>query len=610
VTQLFRRYAWGVLVYNIAAVLWGAYVRASNSGAGCGNQWPSCGMVLEARPDPKSLVEFTHRASIALGLFLLIGLMVLAYRTFPKGHVVRKAVWYSFAFTISEALIGAALVLFKLVEHDASAYRAVAMTAHLTNTFLLLGSLTLTAWWTDESRKPQFKNQGATLWMLALALLSMLLLGMSGALVALIDTLIPADHIADALRRHWTPTAQLLVNIRILHPILALSVGLFLVLVAGLATHLRPSPAVRQMARFIGTIFLLQIGVGLVNRLLLAPIPLQMVHLLLADSVWVAVVLLTAAAVTEGVPHVELSNPTLSKAALAELGPVSWQDYLALTKPRVISLLLFTALTAMFIAKGGWPGLLPFIAVAIGFYCAAGSANAINMVIDRDIDGRMKRTSTRPTVTQKIPARDALVFALLLEIASFAILWGGASILSALLALAGLVYYIIVYTMLLKRRTWNNIVIGGAAGAFPPLVGWTAVADLNSLAWFLFAMIFLWTPVHFWALAILLKDDYAEAGVPMLPVVRGVQNTALQIGFYTILTVALSLAPFFMKEMSWIYAGAAVLLNLVLILRSAALYRKPDRPQASSLFHYSMLYLALLFLAMAVDRVWLPIGKA
>lgn len=608
-TRFFQRYAWGVLAFNIAVVLWGAYVRASDSGAGCGNHWPSCGMVLEPNAAPKAFIEFTHRASIALGFVLLIGLIVLAHRTFPPKHVVRKAVWSAFGFTVSEALIGAGLVLFKLVEHDASAYRAVVMTAHLINTFLLLGAFTLTAWWADESQQPQFKDQGATGWALALALFSAILLGISGALVALIDTLIPTEFVSQAMQRSWTPTAAFLVHTRIVHPIVALSVGLYLVLVAGLTMHLRPSPAVRRMAQVLFSVFLLQIGVGLINRLLMHPIPLQIVHLLLADLVWVSLILLSAAAVAVGVPHVELTNSALGAEALAQLGPVTWRDYVALTKPRVISLLLFTAVAAMFIAKGGWPGLIPFIAVTVGFYCAAGSANAINMVIDRDIDGRMKRTATRPTVTQKIPARDALIFALLLELASFAILWAGADLMSAMLALAGLVYYVIVYTMLLKRRTWNNIVIGGAAGAFPPLVGWTAVANLNPLAWFLFALIFLWTPVHFWALAILLKEDYAEAGVPMLPVVRGVHNTVVQIGFYTVLTVAVSLVPLFMKEMNWIYAGSAIVLNLVLILRSVALYRQPDRPRASSLFHYSMLYLALLFLAMAVDRAWVPFGR-
>jgi protoheme IX farnesyltransferase len=265
-------------------------------------------------------------------------------------------------------------------------------------------------------------------------------------------------------------------------------------------------------------------------------------------------------------------------------------------------------MTAMFIAKGGWPGLIPFLGVAFGFYMAAGSANAINMVIDRDIDGRMKRTATRATVTQQMSSRNALLFAFMLELASFVLLWTAANLLSAMLALAGLVYYVVIYTLLLKRRTWNNIVIGGAAGAFPPLVGWAAVTnDLSILAWLLFAIIFLWTPVHFWALAILLKDDYAEAGVPMLPVVHGERATTIHISVYTVLTVLISVAPVvYSYSLGWFYLVTAVLLNAVLVWYTIKLYQRPDRPRASSLFHYSMLYLALLFLAMAIDRAVLP----
>jgi protoheme IX farnesyltransferase len=221
----------------------------------------------------------------------------------------------------------------------------------------------------------------------------------------------------------------------------------------------------------------------------------------------------------------------------------------------------------------------------------------------------MGRTAKRPTVTQAIPPRAALQFALALMGGSFGLLWWAANLLSAMLALAGLAFYVVIYTLLLKRRTWANIVIGGAAGAFPPLVGWAAVTgDLSPLAWCLFGIVFLWTPVHFWALAILIKEDYARAGVPMLPVVRGERATVVQIAYYTVLTIAFSAVPVVLQgengraAVGWFYPGAAALLNGVLLLRSVQLYRRPERPQAKSLFKYSMVYLALLFLAMAVDR--------
>lgn len=285
----------------------------------------------------------------------------------------------------------------------------------------------------------------------------------------------------------------------------------------------------------------------------------------------------------------------------------TWRDYFWLTKPRVISLLLFTTMMAMLIAKGGWPGLGLFLAVFVGGYMAAGAANAYNMVIDRDIDGRMKRTAKRPTVTQAISSQNALIFASVLAAGSFLLLWKVANLNTALLAMAGLVWYVFIYTLYMKRRFWNNIVIGGAAGAFPPLVGWASVTgDLSLFAWYLFAIIFLWTPVHFWALAIMIKDDYKAVGVPMLPVVRGDHFTTVQIGLYTIWTVALTLVPVAMGELRWFYLALVMVLNAVLLLRSWQLYRKTERFTAVSLYKYSMLYLALLFMGMAIDRaLWM-----
>jgi protoheme IX farnesyltransferase len=225
------------------------------------------------------------------------------------------------------------------------------------------------------------------------------------------------------------------------------------------------------------------------------------------------------------------------------------------------------------------------------------------MVVDRDIDARMKRTSRRPTVTQRISSRDALLFAFSLALLAFLILWWGANLLSATLALMGLIWYVLVYTLYLKRRTWHNIVIGGAAGAFPPLVGYAAVTgDLNLFAWYLFALIFFWTPVHFWALALMIQDDYRAVGVPMLPVVLGERVTVLQIALYAVLTALISLMPLLLGELGPTYLAFSLILNGLLILKSLALYRHPERKAAVSLYKYSMLYLALLFVGMAVDR--------
>jgi len=297
-------------------------------------------------------------------------------------------------------------------------------------------------------------------------------------------------------------------------------------------------------------------------------------------------------------------NVTLAPEAIT--ASATWRDYLALTKPRVISLLLFTALAAMFVAadRSHPVTLLRFIAVAFGGFAAAGAANAINMAYDRDIDGRMDRTASRPTVTDQIPLANALLFAFVLESFSFVLLYALTNLLAAVMALSGLAFYVLVYTILLKRRTWHNIVIGGAAGAFPPLVGWTAVTNhLDSMSWLLFAIVFVWTPVHFWALSLLLKDEYAKVGIPMLPVVKGDRVTVTQIIAYSLVTFAVSLVPFFIHRLGVLYLVSAILLSGLLIAKSVKLYNNVERKEASGLFHYSMIYLAALFLMMVLDRV-------
>jgi protoheme IX farnesyltransferase len=287
----------------------------------------------------------------------------------------------------------------------------------------------------------------------------------------------------------------------------------------------------------------------------------------------------------------------------------TWRDYVVLTKPKVISLLLLTTVGAMFIAARGFPGWLGLLGILVGGYMSAGAAGVFNMVYDRDIDVRMKRTASRPTVTSVVSSRNALLFAALLTFGSFVVIALSTNVLAALLSWAGIAFYVIVYTMWLKRSTWQNFVIGGAAGAIPPLVGWAAVTgNLSLLAWFLFALVFFWTPVHFWALALMIKDDYAAVGVPMAPSVIGERATVLQMVMYALLTVVLTIIPFALHEFGLGYFLAALVLNVMLLVRVAKLFVKVqrgesvDRPTALSLYKYSMSYLALLFLAMALER--------
>lgn len=288
----------------------------------------------------------------------------------------------------------------------------------------------------------------------------------------------------------------------------------------------------------------------------------------------------------------------------------TWRDYLALTKPKVISLLLWTTVTAMFMAARGWPGLWPLIVVSLAGYMSAGSAGVFNMIIDRDIDLKMQRTAKRPTSSGVISTQNAAIFGAVLQVLSFGMLWVFTTPLAAWMSLSGFIFYVVIYTMWLKRTTWHNIVIGGAAGCFPPLVGYAAVTgNLDLFAGYLFAIIFFWTPVHFWALALMIKEEYREVGIPMLPVVHGDRMTVAQIGLYAIYTVVLSLMPVYFGAVGWVYFVAGAALGAWLLVLSWRLYQhvmsgaKVERKVAVPLYLYSMLYLALLFMAGAVDRM-------
>jgi protoheme IX farnesyltransferase len=607
VNTKFSKFSWAFLIYSMVVMVWGAFVRATVSGDGCGNDWPTCGgSVIPIFSQAKTGIEFIHRMSVVLITILIIVQVVWAFMAFPKGSNVRKASMWSTLFIVVEALIGALLVKRHLVAYDASANRAIVMCAHLVSTFILLGALTLTAAWSSGIKRSNARGQGPVGWAVAVGLGGVLILGISGAIAALGDTLYHARDLATALKADFSPTANFLTRLRPGHPLIAVSVGIYTVLIGGLLTHLRPTEYVRRYAKQVAFIFISQILLGVANLLLNAPVWMQLLHLFVAYALWVVMILLTAAAFEIGVDKVEIVERAAETANLAPMGlKAVAKEYVALTKPRVISLLLFTTITAMFAAAPGWPGSWLLIAVALGGYMSAGAANTINMVIDRDIDGSMKRTSKRPTVTQNISSRNALIFGFILEAGSFVLLWSAANLLTAMLALAGLAFYVVVYTLMLKRRTWHNIVIGGAAGSFPPLVGWAAVTNqLTPLAWFLFALIFVWTPVHFWALALMIKEDYAKAGVPMLPVVHGERATVIQILLYGVLTAVISLLPM-VSHIGAFYVVAAMLLNGLLLARCIRLFLHTERPNAVSLYKFSMLYLALLFLAFAMDRVHL-----
>ena len=280
-----------------------------------------------------------------------------------------------------------------------------------------------------------------------------------------------------------------------------------------------------------------------------------------------------------------------------------WRDYVTLTKPRIMTLLLLTAAAGMFAGARGVPDLAKLAALLAGGALASGGASALNHLLDRDIDARMGgRTANRPLVAGTVTPPRALEFGLALSALSFVLLASTINLLTALLALAGTLGYVLVYTRWLKRTTPQNIVIGGAAGAIPPLVGWAAAQNnLTIPALFLFLIVFFWTPPHFWALALLIKRDYTAAGIPMLPVVRGERETARQILRYTLVLTAVTALPFIWRSAGGVYLAAALTLDACLIALAVRLRRQITPGRAKVLFHYSLLYLALLFAALAVD---------
>jgi heme o synthase len=312
------------------------------------------------------------------------------------------------------------------------------------------------------------------------------------------------------------------------------------------------------------------------------------VHLALAAAALAATVVLAA------LVHRERAVP---------LGAV--RDYLALTKPRIMSLLLVTGFCGLVAGARGLPSLHVTVATMLGLALACGGASALNHVLDRDIDRLMgARTRSRPVAADRLSPEHALEFGLALSALSFTILAGGVNVLTATLALVGNLFYVLVYTGWLKRSTPQNIVIGGAAGAVPPLVGWAAATGSLALpALALFLIVFLWTPPHFWALALLIKRDYAAAGIPMLPVVRGDAETARQIVLYSVALVGFTVVPFALGWFGAVYLGAALGLGTVFIWLAVRLRRSIEPARASALFHYSLLYLALIFVAAAIDPV-------
>ncbi|HEX9380885.1 MAG TPA: heme o synthase [Gaiellaceae bacterium] len=388
----------------------------------------------------------------------------------------------------------------------------------------------------------------------------------------------------------------------------------------------RPGPWLRLTALFATGAMLLAVvsgaaSLGAAHRVLAALALPPLVALviaarishprLLAPALGALVLFGIAALVTAPGLHLALSAVAFGAALVAtaatyrgEAAPrAAWRDYVSLTKPRIMSLLLVTGLGAMFVGAGGAPPTWLAVATMSGLALACGGASALNHVLDQDIDRLMgKRTRARPLPAERMPPSRALEFGLTLSAFSFVLLASFVNVLTATLALVGNLFYVLVYTRWLKRTTPQNIVIGGAAGAVPPLVGWAAATGNLALpALWLFLIVFFWTPPHFWALALLIRKDYEAARIPMLPVVRGTRETTRQILWYAIVLVGVTVVPVLWGPLGLAYLVAALALGGAFVWLALRLRRETTPRHASLLFHYSLLYLALLFAAMALD---------
>ncbi len=299
----FPAYAWTVLAANLVVILWGALVRATGSGAGCGSNWPTCnGEVVPRSPSTATLIEFTHRLTSGVALLMVVALLIWAWRLFPPAHRVRRGALWTLIFILGEAAIGAGIVLFELVAENESMARALFMGVHLGNTFLLLAALALTAWWAGGGPALALAGQGRQLRLAAFSLVATILMGTSGAVAALGDTLFPASSLGEAIRQDLSPTSHLLIQLRGSHPLIAVLVSLLLLYYIGTVRQTARHPQAKRFANLLNLMIFVQLVGGAVNILLLAPIWMQLVHLLLADVVWILLVLTCAAALARPDP--------------------------------------------------------------------------------------------------------------------------------------------------------------------------------------------------------------------------------------------------------------------------------------------------------------------
>jgi heme o synthase len=614
----FQRLALSAAVTTFLLVVIGAIVRSTGSGMGCPD-WPTChGAWIPPLTDSAAWIEWLHRGvAVVVGLLVLAltAVAVLRYRRQPSLVIAAVA---ALVLTGFQAWLG------KVTVDTANAGQWV--TAHLATAMVLLGVLTFIA---VRAHYPvhlpaRGGSQRLTLAVVfaAACVYALLLFGAqvtaTGASLIFPDWPLFNGQLVPVLSSD--PAIAGLQTAHFLHRFVAAVVGLVVVGVAWACWRaVRAAAAGQSVLAIVGTAAALY-GVQLIVGALqiwttLAPWAVAL-HLALGAAIWA---LLAGGAFvayfqarTADATAVDAGASAPSKPA-PEAPPASLRDqvgaYVALTKPRIIELLLVTTVPAMVLAARGIPSPVLVWWTLVGGSLAAGAANAINCYFDRDIDELMTRTRRRPLPAHTVAPENALIFGLALGVVAFAVMAFLVNLVAAFLTLVAMAFYVVVYTLLLKRTTPQNIVLGGAAGALPPVIGWAAVTgDITLPSLLLFAIVFYWTPPHFWALSLRLRRDYEAAGVPMLPVVRGVPETTRQIALYTVLMIALTLAFFAAAHMGLVFLAGALLLGGLFLIQALAMWREGTDRRAVRLYKYSITYLAALFGLIILDVfLYLPL---
>ena len=611
----FQKLAALTVATTLVLVTIGVVVRSTDAGLGCPD-WPLCkGQLIPAVGDLKAWVEWIHRDVAAILGLLILGLPILAWRD----HRDRRSLFW--LGIVAVLLVGFQAWLGEETVRLGNSGESV--TAHLASAMALLGLLVFILARSFYPGRIVGRGGSQRFTLLAAfgatAIYALLLFG-SHVTATTKSALVFGDW--PLMGGSLFPALTDLTSAEVLHRYVSVIVGVVVIAIGLVAWRTQRSHrAIVRLAVLAAILLPVEVLIGGLQVLTRLSGWTQTLHVALGASIWSTLVGLTVVA------YFTARQATIPDGGLAAgSGPPSTRRasisaYIALTKPRIIELLLVTTVPAMVLATrqvpgiqiGNWAWLVVW--TMVGGTLAAGSANAINCYLDRDIDLLMTRTRRRPLPAHEVEPERAVVFGIVLGVISFAIMAWFVNLLAAFLTLLAIAFYVVVYTMLLKRTTPQNIVIGGAAGALPPVIGWAAVTGSVQLpAILLFALVFYWTPPHFWALSLRIRKDYAAAGVPMLPVVRGVPETTRQIGLYTILLVAISLILWAVAHMGAIYLVAAIVLGAIFLRQAWVLWRQGTSPERSTaqairLYKYSITYLSLLMLAVAIDAlVLIPLG--